>query len=314
MMNSKLNLPFEFYFLPAEGTEFLKAGTVITGVDMYGLFLCTQGSMTISFSSRCHTLKRHSLYFYTPTAYTHIEEVSDDFKGVMLRADADFVMPLANRLLDVQSQIYIYNHPLLDITEEQSDYLMTLLMTMYERMKQENACGDIDPGRRAVLTELIKSMATTISYEMVNISFMNRPADTGTPDHHDVVLQKFLVSLTTHFRQQRGVAFYAGEQCLSYSYFSDIVKQKTGRTALRWIVELVLADAKQMLEYTDYSVKEIAERLNFPTQSFFGKYFKQYAGLSPKAYRAQARQKNASPTERQWDVKASEILGGAPVQ
>jgi AraC family transcriptional activator of pobA len=30
---------------------------------------------------------------------------------------------------------------------------------------------------------------------------------------------------------------------------------------------------------------EIADQLNFPTQSFFGKYFKQYVGISPKEYR-----------------------------
>ena len=33
------------------------------------------------------------------------------------------------------------------------------------------------------------------------------------------------------------------------------------------------------------SIKEIATKLNFPTQSFFGKYFKQYVGISPKEYR-----------------------------
>ena len=40
-----------------------------------------------------------------------------------------------------------------------------------------------------------------------------------------------------------------------------------------------------MLDNTDLSIKEIATKLNFPTQSFFGKYFKQYVGISPKEYR-----------------------------
>ena len=35
----------------------------------------------------------------------------------------------------------------------------------------------------------------------------------------------------------------------------------------------------------DLTIKEIATKLNFPTQSFFGKYFKQYVGVSPKEYR-----------------------------
>jgi len=33
------------------------------------------------------------------------------------------------------------------------------------------------------------------------------------------------------------------------------------------------------------TVKEVAAALNFPNQSFFGRYFRQYAGMSPLQYR-----------------------------
>ena len=44
----------------------------------------------------------------------------------------------------------------------------------------------------------------------------------------------------------------------------------------------VITEAKYLLDNTDLSIKEIATKLNFPTQSFFGKYFKQYVGISPR--------------------------------
>jgi len=34
------------------------------------------------------------------------------------------------------------------------------------------------------------------------------------------------------------------------------------------------------------SIQEIAYSLNFPNQSFFGRYFKNHTGLTPSAYRA----------------------------
>ena len=37
--------------------------------------------------------------------------------------------------------------------------------------------------------------------------------------------------------------------------------------------------------YETCSKQEIADRLNFANQSFFGKYFKHYTGMSPKEYR-----------------------------
>ena len=43
-------------------------------------------------------------------------------------------------------------------------------------------------------------------------------------------------------------------------------------------------DEVRLNEYAA-QIKEIADQLNFPTQSFFGKYFKQYVGISPKEYR-----------------------------
>ena len=48
---------------------------------------------------------------------------------------------------------------------------------------------------------------------------------------------------------------------------------------------MVIADAKQMLRSSDLSIKEIASELNFSTQSFFGKYFKQHTGTSPSRYK-----------------------------
>lgn len=56
-------------------------------------------------------------------------------------------------------------------------------------------------------------------------------------------------------------------------------------SALQWIIQNVITEAKYLLDNTDLSIKEIATKLNFPTQSFFGKYFKQYVGISPKEYR-----------------------------
>ena len=101
----------------------------------------------------------------------------------------------------------------------------------------------------------------------------------------DLIFHRFLLSLFQHFRQEREVAFYAELQHLSPRYFSSIIKEKSGSNALQWIVQMVIAESKLMLETSELSIKEISVRLNFPTQSFFGKYFKQYTGFSPKEFR-----------------------------
>ncbi|NJO25503.1 MAG: AraC family transcriptional regulator [Bacteroidia bacterium] len=46
-----------------------------------------------------------------------------------------------------------------------------------------------------------------------------------------------------------------------------------------------MLEAKLLLDNPALSIAEIADELNFSDQSFFGKYFKRLAGMSPKEYR-----------------------------
>ena len=56
-------------------------------------------------------------------------------------------------------------------------------------------------------------------------------------------------------------------------------------TPTDWIDDYVTLEIKLMLKNTTKSIKEIAQELNFSSQSFLGKYFKDRVGVSPKEYR-----------------------------
>jgi AraC-like DNA-binding protein len=88
-----------------------------------------------------------------------------------------------------------------------------------------------------------------------------------------------------HFRSERFINFYADKLCITPKYLSKLVKEKTGRSAGEWIESYVILEARTMLQSTDMTIQQIASALNFPNQSFFGKYFKRATGLSPKMCR-----------------------------
>jgi AraC family transcriptional regulator, transcriptional activator of pobA len=305
-MKTKLQLPFEYYFLPEDTGEMLKAGNSFTIIDMLGFLLCTEGSLELQVNQDKYIMHKSDLFFFPNTSFVHLLNVSDDFKGIVTHSSHEFVMPLVSHVLDVRSQIYIATHMQLSLTESQSNDIMELMMSIYDRMLVIEK-EDIEDNRRVVLIELIKSLAMALGYEIMNIYLSNYTLETSTPDRNDLVVLQFMISIDSNYQKERSVAFYASEQCLTYSYFSQIVKEKTGHSALHWIVQKVIADAKHMLEYTHVSIKEIANRLNFPTQSFFGKYFKQYAGVSPKEYRLRnQRQSELLPIE-QTIIKVTNI-------
>ena len=80
-------------------------------------------------------------------------------------------------------------------------------------------------------------------------------------------------------------SFYAGKLCVTPKYLSLLVKNVSNRTAGEWIDNYVVLEAKALLSSSTLSIQEISDRLNFANQSFFGKYFKQHAGISPTEYR-----------------------------
>jgi AraC-type DNA-binding domain-containing proteins len=52
-----------------------------------------------------------------------------------------------------------------------------------------------------------------------------------------------------------------------------------------WIVERTILYIKFLLDNTDKSIQEISNELNFPNQSFFTRYFKNYTETTPTAYK-----------------------------
>ncbi|KAA6314445.1 hypothetical protein EZS27_034938 [termite gut metagenome] len=46
-----------------------------------------------------------------------------------------------------------------------------------------------------------------------------------------------------------------------------------------------MLEAKALLKSTNMTIQQISDELNFPSQSFFGKYFKRQVGVSPKEYK-----------------------------
>ena len=83
---------------------------------------------------------------------------------------------------------------------------------------------------------------------------------------------------------------YADTLNMSAKYMSTLIKNASGKSALRWIEEYVILEAKAQLASTVNTVQQIAFDLNFPSQSLFGRYFKLHVGMSPSAYRASVRE------------------------
>lgn len=93
------------------------------------------------------------------------------------------------------------------------------------------------------------------------------------------------------------VSTIAGELHLTPSHLNFLVKKYTGHTAIYHINEKILLEAKSLLTHKDLHVSEIAGLLHFGEPAYFNRFFKKMTGITPTAYRNDARQLMQQPLD-----------------
>lgn len=100
----------------------------------------------------------------------------------------------------------------------------------------------------------------------------------------DEIFKSFVSLVHEHCTSQREVSFYADKLCISTKYLTGICRAVTGDSAKKIIDDFAILEIKVLLQSTELTVQEIADRLHFPDQSYLGRYFKRHEGMSPKEY------------------------------
>lgn len=76
-------------------------------------------------------------------------------------------------------------------------------------------------------------------------------------------------------------------QAVGYSpaYLTNLMRQQTGKSVHRWLVERRMAGAIALLLKTENTVSQIAETVGYQDVCHFSRYFRQFYGTSPQAWR-----------------------------
>ncbi|MGG1516039.1 AraC family transcriptional regulator [Paenibacillus oryzisoli] len=95
------------------------------------------------------------------------------------------------------------------------------------------------------------------------------------------VLQDIATSLYTPLDAEQ----LAKRHHMAVSTLRRLVSQHTGYPLHDYIHRLKMEETKRLLS-TELPIKEIADVLGYPDESYFSRLFKKYTGLAPKHYRA----------------------------
>jgi AraC-like DNA-binding protein len=132
--------------------------------------------------------------------------------------------------------------------------------------------------------DLIKTLLLAMFYDLSNIIY--RVQNDDTPKKRaEIIFTKFIQLVEKNFKTERRVGWYAQKLNITPKYLSETVKIASRQTPNEWIDDYVIMELRVLLKNSTKNIKEITDELNFPNQSFLGKYFKEHVGMSPSQYR-----------------------------
>ena len=238
---------------------------------------CKQGTVNLTINDTAYHVQPGDLIVGLNELTITETKPSEDFLGRIVVVSQNYCRESFVGIQDLwPNLLYLYNHPVIRLTPKEQSRVADILTLFLERMSDTSY---------AFHTEATLALLRLFYFDVCNMLQVR----VGKPDEASMrsydIFNKFLRLVQENCRRERSVQWYSEQLCLSAKYFSEVVKSVSGRTAGQWITNMVGLEIKGLLLDPELSVKEVAQKLNFPNPSFMGKYFKNATGISPSEYR-----------------------------
>ena len=245
-------------------------------VNFIAYLMVVDGSLSLELNSLPYQLKKNcSLIVDRKTVINNVQH-SDDFRCLICAMSTDMGFLFINKSL-MQSVMHILTHPVIEMGQNEMD----LMVKYYELLVFKMDHPDMNFGH-----ETMRNIIRCFAYDL--LSNINKHLNRDNDDmlrQGDRIFRRFMLQLADNTNVNRSVKSYADELCVSPKYLTSVCRKHSEYTASELISSAVMSRIKQLLLYSDMSIKEIATEMGFDNLSFFGKYVKKHLGLSPNNYR-----------------------------
>ncbi|MGN1246337.1 MAG: helix-turn-helix domain-containing protein [Muribaculaceae bacterium] len=240
--------------------------------------LCTRGRATLHIDVDNYDVTPGCLVAFMPNITLHGITPSDDIHAIFLGVSLDF----ANELLpDIHALLPVLfgtrKNPVMELCDADTQCLCRFHAFLWHIIRTEQG-----PHKRQMVQNVLRAML----YKLMEI-YSPIELESSKRSRNDDIFFDFIHLVERDYKISRTVQHYADLLCITPKHLSTVVKMVSKQTAGEWITDHVVVAAKVLLRSSEKSIQEIAMELNFPNQSFFGKYFKKHTGMSPQAYRKQ---------------------------
>jgi AraC family transcriptional regulator, transcriptional activator of pobA len=249
--------------------------------DFYKMGLVT-GNMTIYYGDRMLEINDTVLFFVNPRVIHSVVRHSKKTTGYACLFTETFITGRERNRIWKNSPLFrVGDTPVIPLNSEQASFMSGIFQKMLA----------VYNGDYHYKGELIRSCIELIIHEALRI----QPSQTISPFKNaatrithlftDLLEKQFPIERITEPLTLRTAQDFARELSVHTNYLNRSVKEVTGKPTSVHIAERIVAEAKALLQNTDWSVADIAYALGFEYPSYFNNYFRRIAGTNPKTLR-----------------------------
>lgn len=243
-----------------------------------GIFFCRQGHARLDIDLEKYEITKHTQVIVHPGSILHIADPSEDFL-VSYFYFSKSLLDEATFRLEPSFFHFLKEKPCFTLPHERTKWISGLMNATEALYKEKDHLF-----RNLIARNHLQSFLLDV-YDKTHRLFTRQQLEGGK--RKEELFKRFIALLHQYCTTQREVCFYANELFITSRYLSSIVQEVSGTTAKNIIDKHVILEIKVLLQSTGLSIQEISHRLQFPDQSFFGRYFKKHTGISPTRYRQQ---------------------------
>lgn len=236
--------------------------------DFYTFLLITHGQGNHDIDFNTYALQPGRLFLIAP-GQVHAWNELDHVNGFVLLFSESFVALSKGRKLLTHWPVFRSGQScFMDLDAEE---VMRWLEQFYA-METEVSIDD-DFTRDAIFY--------AIGNLLVRASRLYQPGKRISQD----LLSMFQELIEKHFTTLKTPKEYASLLHLTPNYLNSYCKKRSGKSAGALIRQRIVLEAKRLLAHTQLPVAQVAYRLNFEDNSYFGRFFKKYTAMTPEQFR-----------------------------
>lgn len=247
------------------------------------ILLCHKGEVTIEINYVTYTLKEKGFLILKPLDIVMFKEGRDDFNSSVLMIPAGSFTPILQDI-NISNYNFFAHKP---IVYHSGDYLQYIEQT-FSLLEKAKALVDY-PGFEKIAEKQVASLfymqyhynSTRPEYER---NELKEPCS-----RKKELFRKFVMNIINSHTVSREVLFYANELGISSGYLNELCNEVSTHSAKDIIDSTVAARLKYELSYTTKTIQELTDEYNFPSQSYFSRYYKRMTGMTPSEFRKKRR-------------------------